>query len=256
MASALIGHTGFVGGNILRQARFDDCYNSSNIDRVRGRTYELVVCAGAPGAKWKANQAPDEDLRSLELLMSCLETVQAGHLVLISTVDVYPDSIGVDEATPIDPDAGAPYGRHRLMLERFVRERFDATTIRLPALFGTGLKKNIVYDLLNDNRVDRICPDSVFQFYPLDHLWKDVGVVREHGVPLVNFATEPVSVRQVAREGFGIEFENPDATQPARYDMRTRYAQLFGRKGSYMLHADEVLESLATYVASTGWVRP
>ena len=32
--SCLIGHTGFVGSNLLRQATFDATYNSSSIDSI------------------------------------------------------------------------------------------------------------------------------------------------------------------------------------------------------------------------------
>ena len=31
MSTALIGHTGFLGGNLARQFSFDECYHSTNI---------------------------------------------------------------------------------------------------------------------------------------------------------------------------------------------------------------------------------
>ena len=52
--TALIGYSGFVGGNLLRQRSFDACFNSSNIEAIAGRSFDLVVCAGAPAEKWKA----------------------------------------------------------------------------------------------------------------------------------------------------------------------------------------------------------
>ena len=40
------------------------------------------------------------------------------------------------------------YGKNRLQLERWVREDHpDALIVRLPALYGRGLKKNFLYDL-------------------------------------------------------------------------------------------------------------
>ena len=249
MPSALIGHTGFVGGNLLRQARFDDVYNSSNIDSIRDKRYDLIVCAGAPGTKWKANQEPEADRKSLDVLTASLAKVVADHVILISTIDVYPRPIQVDEDTPIDAP-GSPYGEHRLHLEEFVRDRFESTVIRLPALFAPELKKNVIYDLLNNHRVDKICRDSVFQFYPLVRAWKDIDLVRRNRLPLINFATEPTSVREIAQKTFGIELANPDATNAARYDMRTKYANLFGKSGPYMYDRQEILEALGEFVSN------
>ena len=251
MPSALIGHTGFVGGNLLRQASFDDVYNSSNIGDINGKRYELIVCAGAPGTKWKANQEPEADRRSLDLLTSSLEKVAADHVILLSSIDVYPRPVQVDEGTRIDAP-GSPYGEHRLRLEEFVRDRFESTVIRLPALFAPGLKKNVIYDLLNNHRVDKIHGDSVFQFYPLVRAWQDIDVVRRNRLPLVNFATEPTSVGEIAQKIFGFELEQHDVENAARYDMRTKYANLFGKSGPYMYNRPGILKALGEFVSNRG----
>ena len=47
METALIGHTGFVGGVLKAQQPFDELYASRNIDAIRGKRFKLVVCAGA-----------------------------------------------------------------------------------------------------------------------------------------------------------------------------------------------------------------
>ena len=36
--SALIGYTGFVGSNLVRQHSFDAMFNSQNIDSISGRS--------------------------------------------------------------------------------------------------------------------------------------------------------------------------------------------------------------------------
>ncbi len=38
---ALIGHTGFVGSNLLKQAEFDRCYNSKNIEEIVDEQFEF-----------------------------------------------------------------------------------------------------------------------------------------------------------------------------------------------------------------------
>ena len=250
MRSALVGSTGFVGGNLLRQTRFDDTFHSTDIAGIRGRSYDLLVCAAAPAEKWKANKEPERDLANLESLMGHLAEVRAAHVVLISTVDVFAVPIEVDEETPVDPAAATAYGRHRYRLEEFLRGRFDTTCLRLPGLYGEGLKKNIIYDLLHRNALDAVCADSVYQFYGLGRLWRDVETARSHHLPLVHLATEPVSVRDVAREAFGIAFENPKATHAARYDFRTRFAALFGGSGGYVESRAAVLAGIRDFVAA------
>ena len=148
----------------------------------------------------------------------------------------------------IDRSAGLPYGRHRLMLEDTVRERFDTTVVRLPGLFGPGLKKNIIYDLLHGNQVDRIAPDSQFQFYDLTGLTRDIDRVITNGIELVNLATEPVSVADVARYGFGLSFENPDAPLAASYDIRTKFDGPLGGRNGYLQDRHEVLDRIRTFV--------
>jgi nucleoside-diphosphate-sugar epimerase len=249
MPRALIGHTGFVGGNLKAQAHYDDLYNTSNIESIADRKYDLIVCAGAPAAKWIANREPAADLRSIERLKYALQKVEADKFVLISSVDVYPRPIDVDETTPIDYAALQPYGKHRLMLEDFVAQRFHgASILRLPGLFGPGIKKNVVFDFLNDNRLDLVHQDGVFQFYDLANLQRDVQTCLDARLPLVNFATEPVSTREVAEQAFGRAFENTLPPPAPHYDLRTVHAHVFGRRGPYIASRDEVLFSMKRFV--------
>ena len=248
--TALVGHTGFVGGNLAARARFDDLYNSSNIESIAGRSYALVVCAGAPGAKWIANRNPDEDRASIERLQAALSQVHAERFVLISTVDVYPHPVGVDERTPIDAESSTPYGRHRLALETFVaRHHPGALIVRLPGLFGPGLKKNVLYDLNHENRLDLVHQDGVFQFYDLADLWHDVQKALDAGLTLVNFATEPVSVQEIAEKVFARRLANALPPPAPRYDFRTIHATSFGRQGPYLRSRGEILTAMSAFVA-------
>ena len=92
--TCLIGHTGFVGGNLVRQYAFEDCYNSRNIEQIRGRSYDLLVCCGVSAVKWQANQFPAEDRAGIDRLLENLASVTAARSILISTVDVYPSANG------------------------------------------------------------------------------------------------------------------------------------------------------------------
>jgi nucleoside-diphosphate-sugar epimerase len=244
--AALIGYTGFVGGNLLRERPFAGRYNSSNIEAIAGMQYDLIVCAGAPAAKWKANQEPLADHACVGRLMAALERVKPLRFVLISTVDVYGQVDGVDEDCP--PSGATPYGRHRLELEQFVRDRFPALVVRLPALFGPGLKKNAIYDLMNDNLIHKIDSRSVFQFYNVRRLWRDIRLASGARLSLIHLAPEPVSMADVARRAFGREWVNHLPGRPPNYDLRTKHAALFGGTGGYICHKTSVLAELAEFV--------
>ncbi|HUQ20925.1 MAG TPA: NAD-dependent epimerase/dehydratase family protein [Gemmatimonadaceae bacterium] len=250
-SDALIGSSGFVGSNLLRNREFGTTFSSTNIDEIRGREFRTLICA-APGAeKWKANRDPDGDKASVMRLWESLRAARAEKVILISTVDVYPRPVDVDELTPIDFDAGTPYGRHRLELERLVSEYFNALIIRLPGLFGPGLKKNALYDLLHDHQVDAIDPRAVYQFYDVTRLARDIDIAENAQLSSLNVATEPIAIDVVAHQIFARILALPDDRIAARYDMRTRHAGLFGGKFGYLQSAEDVLQDMKAWVATT-----
>lgn len=149
MRTALVGCTGFVGGNIAARHPFDGLYHSTDVEQAFGTKPELLVYAGLPAAKYLANTDPAADLAAVEQAMRQIRRIAPERLALISTVDVYPAPDGVDEDTPADTSNPAAYGRNRALLEQWVREECpDALIVRLPGLFGPGLKKNFLYDML------------------------------------------------------------------------------------------------------------
>jgi nucleoside-diphosphate-sugar epimerase len=249
MKSALIGHTGFVGGNVAAQRQFDEFFNSKNIEDIAGREFDLLVVSGMPAAMWIANKDPDADRRVLDRLVGCLRQAKARQVVIMSTVAVYPDPVNVDENSPINEAALTPYGRHRLALERHAVALFPKVlTVRLPGLFGQGLKKNAIYDLLHHNETHKVNAASLYQFYNLDRLWADVATALASGLRAINFATEPVSVREVAQAAFGFDFTNDPGSPPARFDMRSRYAQFYHGRGDYISDRAQVLNDLQKFV--------
>lgn len=157
--AALVGHTGFVGGNLAAQHPFDASYNSKNIEEIPA-----------------------------------------------------------------------------------------TTVVRLPGLFGPGLKKNAVHDLLHGHELHKVNAAGVYQFYDLNRLWADVPLALDSGLPLVNLATEPVSIREVAAEVFDRSFTNDPGTPPARYDMRSKHAPLYGGRGGYLYDRGQVIDGLRAFV--------
>ena len=147
---ALIGYTGFVGSNILNQREFGYCYNSENIEDIQNKTFDTIICAGVCSKKWWVNMNPRKDKMNITKLTNVLKSVKCNKFILISTIDVYDIKNKVNEFVKPDLLKVDAYGRNRYYLEEFIRFHFENSLIvRLPALYGKGLSKNFIYDLLN-----------------------------------------------------------------------------------------------------------
>lgn len=253
MKSALIGYSGFVGGNLKNQHEFSSFFNTKNIADIDGETFDLVVSAATPAEMWRANQEPEADMASIQSLIDHLSTIKAKQFVLISTVCVYANPINVDETTALDLERATPYGIHRAKLEDFCRSHFDnVLVVRLPGLYGDGLKKNVIYDFIHNNNVDRIDSRGQYQFYNLAHIWSDIETAMSNDLTLVNFAPEPTSVAEVAKAAFALDFGQetlPEEKLP-NFDMRTKYATDYGKTGVYIATKAEVLSDIKAFVAS------
>jgi hypothetical protein len=249
--TALVGYSGFVGGTLCRAKRFDVLINSKNTDEFRNRDFDLVIHAGVPAVKWIANKNPEADRAAIASIRDTLATVRTRELILISTIDVYSDpSAPTDESALIDPSRNHPYGRHRFELEQWVAGHFpNVRVVRLPALFGAGLKKNVLFDLLNDNQVGAINPASRFQWYPLGRLNADLETVRAHDIRLVNFFPEPIQTCDIVDSFFsGAPVAQAGYPAPS-YGLRTRYSELFGGPPGFMLGRAAVMKELNSFIA-------
>jgi len=72
MTNCLIGFSGFVGSTLLKQAPFKFLYRSTNIGEIESKSFDTVVCAGAPAQKWIANREPEADRGKIEGLIAVI----------------------------------------------------------------------------------------------------------------------------------------------------------------------------------------
>ena len=250
MKRALIGDTGFVGSNLARAGDYAQFYNSRNIESMRGAWFDEVVCAGVQAKKWWANLHPEDDWAGIERLLDVLKTVRAKSFILISTVDVYPQPKDVDEETTIDPATNHAYGKHRFLVEQFVRERFPETlTVRLPGLFGTGIKKNVIHDLLTNHELEKINPGGVFQYYFLDHLDADLKRAGKLGISLLNLSSEPLATREILDRFFPGTTIGPESEFQSAYDMKSLHWEAWDSdRAGYLYTREQVLADLERFV--------
>ena len=242
---ALIGHTGFVGSNLSSQLVIDQKFNSQNIREIEGQSFDEVICAGTPAAKWVANREPEYDQLNIERLSASLKLISAKHFVLISTVDVYNKPNGLTEEDIPDVINLQPYGKHRLAFERFVSEKFNSHSIvRLPALFGVGLKKNALFDLMTNNQTYNIIPNASYQWYPLRRLGSDLKIIIRSNISLINVTSEPILMETIRSRFFPFARIAEPIPHPPNYDLRTKYASELGGENGYHLDANTVLSEM------------
>jgi dTDP-4-dehydrorhamnose reductase len=249
--NALIGESGYVGTTLQKQAIFESKYRSNNIGLIDSLDFETVVCAAAPAQKWIANREPIKDRENIEGLITHLKTITCKTFILISTVDVFQSAVGVDEKTSLNLEGLHPYGSNRQLLENFVKSHFsNYLIIRLAGLVGPGLRKNIIFDFLNNNNLHTIDSRGVFQFYPMVNLWYDIQIALKANLKLVHFTAEPISVAEIAEAGFGINFHQSLSNPPAIYDFQTNYASLFGGNGHYQYNKRDTIQAVRAYFQS------
>jgi nucleoside-diphosphate-sugar epimerase len=257
MKTALIGHSGFVGSNLIARRAYAATFRSTDIDSIRGETFDHVVCCGIQAMKWWANLHPEEDLAGIERLLSAISHCRSTRFTLISTIDVYPTPRGVDENSFIETEGHHSYGLHRLHAEQRVREMFaKVLVLRLPGLFGPGLKKNVIYDMKHDNNLQQIHPDGVFQYYDLRRLADDIDRAWSLGVGTLNLSSGPLRTSAIRDRFFATKELGATGPAPAGYDMRSIHAKEWGGENGYLYDDQQVIDDLDHWLTQEFFHKP
>lgn len=212
----LVGSTGFVGGNLLAKHTFAAECHSSDITAQYGTRPDLCVYAGVPAAMFLANADPEADLAVMRAARENIRQIAPKRLVLISSIAVLADSRGVYEDSPAqDTEALPAYGKNRLQLERWVREDFpDALIVRLPALYGAGIRKNFLFDLHTITPA-MLKPEKYSELAAKSPLVKSAYTLADNGFYKLNGTTDPAALRAF--------FAANDFNALAFTDARSRY---------------------------------
>jgi sugar phosphate isomerase/epimerase len=250
MSRAIVGYTGFVGSNLLQFYKFDNFYNSKNFHEAKNKEFDELYFCGVPAVKWYANKFPEEDILIINNLISILKTIKVKKIVLISTIDVYekPNSQETEDYN-CDFLNNHAYGANRYVFENFIKTNFiDYHIIRLPALFGKGLKKNIIYDLLNNNQIENISKDTFFQWYDLNWLKNDIDIIIKNNIQLCNLFPEPFSTLEIIKL-FDYNFDDFKNKSNLVYDIKTKYSDLFNSScNGYIRDKHLVLQNLRSFL--------
>ena len=242
--SILVGSTGFVGGHLQKGHSFEHQFNRSNIAKIENLETDLLVCAGLPSEKWKANKDPSSDWNNVLQLSQMLTKVKAENAILISSIDVYQPAINVTERDSPNYNGKEAYGSNRAWFEVFFKSIFsNAIVIRLPGLFGNDLRKNLIFDLINgrNDQVSNISGLSFFQYFNISGIWDIIDVCRRNNLSLLNLATEPVSAQEIA-DIFKIKLNNTAGV--VTYDMRSLNDSVFGGVNGYLQSKEHILHEI------------
>ena len=211
----LVGSTGFVGGNLRAKHTFAAVCHSSDIAAQYGTQPDLCVYAGVPAAMFLANADPEADMEVMRTARENLRKIAPKSLVLISSIAVFADSRGRCEDDAPDTDGLPAYGRNRLQLEQWVREDFnDALIVRLPALYGAGLKKNFLFDLHTITPA-MLKPEKYTELAQKSPLVRDGYTLADNGFYKLNGAVDAAALREF--------FAGNDFNALAFTDSRSRY---------------------------------
>lgn len=166
----VIGAEGFVGSAFVRLLAL----KGVQLIQVTRQSYEgqagrfrstvTIDCAGNPFRHVALNRPVEDFERTVVHRMRTLHDFPADLQIHVSSVDVADGSV---------------YGFHKDLAEQLVRwysERWF--TVRLAGMVGPRLRKNIVFDILNERPIF-VHPDSQYRFMNTDDVAQIVWVLRQ-----------------------------------------------------------------------------
>ena len=223
----IVGNTGLVGKTICEQETFDLEFNTKNIQYYS----ELVSDGGdlflscLPATKWLVNHHPLEDRNVYNT--SPLKSDE-------DFIDYCPFTLN--------------YGSNRRYFELSVMKSLiydDLKIIRLPALFNKHIKKNVLFDLINNNNINQINSNSCYQWYNLNNLSADISFYTENYPKenSFNLFGEPIDTEDIL--SFFPQHKDNVKTFEMRvvYDYTTKFSN-----SRYITTKDKTLSDIKTFI--------
>jgi nucleoside-diphosphate-sugar epimerase len=237
----IVGASGFVGSNLKRIFPESVVLSRSDLNEGCTTTFSTVFIAAPAADKWRINQDPLTDQENIQALVRGLIRLRTHRFVLFSTIDVYSShNESNEESKCLD---SMSYGGNRYFLESLLGDSTEHLLIRrLGGLFGPGLKKNLIYDALN-NRFEQLRkyhPESTYQYMSVENSINLSVSDSLADFKIVNIVGEPVAAKRLlaGRENY-LSFD----AERVSYNVKSNH----GFNGPYFLSAESVLESVNEY---------
>ena len=238
---ALIGYTGFIGSNLRKLYKPNYNYNSKNISKIKNKTFDVLFCAGTSSKRWVANKNPKEDLNNIKKLTKSLESFKTKKFILISSIEIYGLKNNKNENNKVNIKYNSSYGKNRLYLENFIKKKFkDYLIVRLPIVYGKNFCKNVIYDLLYKNEVEKLNAKDLIQIYNVKNLKKDINFCLKKDIKELNIATEPISLGYIAKKVFEVDLPKKKGARLMR--MKSVY-----HKNDYFYRKNKIISELIKF---------
>lgn len=246
----LIGDTGLIGTALKDSINFDFSFNSKNINSFSDFNFDRydLYLSCLPATKWIVNQNLENDIKNINQILNIICKYKYLNIILISTIDVYCESekyVNENDAPNIKT---FNYGSNRYLFELLVTQfiKYESIKIfRLPALFNKNIKKNILFDLINNNNVDKINENSCFQWYDLKNLHKDIIFFSKNykNDKTFNLFPEPIETKEIIR--FFPQHINKmqNHAQRIEYNFKSKYFD-----SGYIKDKQTVLSEINTFI--------
>ena len=248
--NVLIGDTGLIGTTLNQSIKFDLTFNSKNIEslnkfNINGSNLYLSCL---PATKWMVNKNIKEDILNIYKIINILSQQSYNKIILISTIDVYSETELMSNEDSLINVTNLSYGSNRYLFELLVKNLLSTIELkifRLPALYSKNIKKNILFDLINNNNIEQINSNSQYQWYNLDNLNRDIINFSEKfpNETIFNLFTEPIDTIDILK--FFPEYINRVKYDDNRvvYNFTTKFSDL-----GYFLKKEEVLKDIKKFI--------
>lgn len=248
--SCIIGYTGFIGGYLARQIKSKNLYNTKNIVNISKKNYDIVYCCAPSSAMWIAKKNPIEDFLNISNLIKNFKNIKTKKFILISTIEVYKKKNFCDENSSDFSNDVYSYGYNRYLIEEAAKKIFkNLLIVRLPIVYGLGVKKNIIFDLKNNNNLDLLNLNDSLQFYPVEMLLKDLRLALKYGVSNINLCSEPIKVKNLLKFCLIAPIvDNPlNRSRKRTYNMRSVYSYIW-KNNKYTYKKDFILKDIKKFI--------
>lgn len=198
---ALFGANGFVGRKIYSSLLATGKYKVTPVTRDNyaasiGKFYNIIINSAMPAARFWAKNNPEKDFR---------ETVsKTANILYGCTFDKFVQISTVSARCQLD----TVYGRHKLAAENLCNYG-NNLIVRLGPMFGSGLKKGVLIDMLKGQKVF-IDGESRYSFCSVDFVASYIASHLDFSGIIEVGAFNTVSMIDIADYlQLPIEFEGP-----------------------------------------------